>query len=338
MKTMMSRRALLTRGVAAAVLPWFALRPALAAGFVLKYGNDNPPAHPMNRRMQEASERIAKESAGRVKLQIFSNNALGGDSEMLSQLRMGALQMMTLSGNVLSTLVPVASITGMAFSFHDYDAVWRAMDGSLGAMIRASIAKAGLVAMDKPWDNGFRQITSSTRAIRTPEDLKGFKIRIPVSPVWTSTFRTLGALPISLNASEMYSALQTKVADGQENSLTIIDTYKLFEVQKYCSLTNHMWEGYWLLAHGPSWNAIPQDLREIVARHVNAAALLERADVAQRNSVLQTQLEGKGLIFNAVDTKVFKKKLASAGYYREWAKKFGAPAWTVFEKAVGGLG
>jgi tripartite ATP-independent transporter DctP family solute receptor len=337
MKNTISRRTVLAGGIAAAVLPWVGARPARAAEFVLKYGNDTPPTHPMNVRMREAAKRIAADSNGRVELQIFANNTLGGDSDMLSQLRFGALQMMTLSGNVLSTLVPVTSITGMAFSFADYQAVWAAVDGELGAMIRAAIGGVGLVAMDKCWDNGFRQITSSTRPIGTPDDLNGFKIRIPVSPVWTSTFRTLGALPISLNSSEMYSALQTHVADGQENSLPIIDTYKLYEVQKYCSLTNHMWEGFWMLVNGASWNKLPPDLRAVVAKHLNAAALAERDDIAQRNAVLQKQLEGKGLIFNSVHEPAFKAKLRAAGYYDQWAKTFGAPAWAVFEKAVGGL-
>jgi tripartite ATP-independent transporter DctP family solute receptor len=332
-----TRRTLLAGGAAATMLQWLGVRPAQAAEFVLKYGNDNPASHPMNLRLQEAAARIAAESHGRVDLQIFANSSLGGDSDMLSQLRLGALQMMTLSGNVLSTLVPEASITGMAFSFRDYDAIWKAVDGELGTMIRGAIAKVGLVTMEKCWDNGFRQITSSGRPIHTPDDLKGFKIRIPVSPVWTSTFRTLGAVPISLNASEMYSALQTKIADGEENSLTIVDTYKLYEVQKYCSLTNHMWEGYWMLANADSWNRLPVDLQGIVAKHLNAAALAERADVAQRNAMLQKQLEAKGLVFNTVDQTAFKAKLESAGYYREWAKKFGSPAWTAFEKAVGGL-
>ena len=337
MKTKNTRRGLLAGGAAATVLQALGVRPAKAAEFVLKCGNDNPASHPMNLRLQEAARNIAADSQSRVDLQIFSNNTLGGDSDMLSQIRLGALQMMTLSGNVLSTLVPAAAITGIAFSFRDYNAVWRAMDGELGMMIRGAISKVGLVALPTCWDNGFRQITSSTRPIRTPADLQGFKIRIPISPVWTSTFLTLGALPISLNASEMYSALQTKVADGQENALTIIDTYKLYEVQKYCSLTNHMWEGFWMLANASSWNRLPVDLQGIVVKHLSAAAIAERADVAGRNAMLQKQLEAKGLLFNTVDQALFKSKLESAGYYQDWAKKFGKSTWSAFESAVGRL-
>ena len=101
------------------------------------------------------------------------------------------------------------------------------MDGDLGAYIRQQIAKANLVAMDKIWDNGFRQITSSTKPINTPDDLKGFKIRVPVSPLWTSMFKAFEAAPTSINANEMYTALQTKVVDGQENPVSVVETFKL---------------------------------------------------------------------------------------------------------------
>src|SRR5918912_2743021 len=105
----------------------------------------------------------------------------------------------------------------------------------------------------KIWDNGFRQITTSTKPIQTPDDLKNFKIRVPPSPLWTSMFKALGAGPTTINFNEVYSALQTKVADGQENPLAIIDTAKLYEVQKYCSLTNHQWAGYHVAFNTAAW-------------------------------------------------------------------------------------
>ena len=110
---------------------------------------------------------------------------------MLSQLRSGALEFMTLSGLILSTFTPISSIYGIGYAWPGYKQVWAAVDGDLGALIRASIDKSGLYAFEKIWDNGFRQISSSTHPIRTPEDLKGYKIRVPVSPLWTSMFEAL---------------------------------------------------------------------------------------------------------------------------------------------------
>jgi len=334
----MKRRDFLKAGAAgaAAAMPlgsaW-----AQKAEFTYKYANNLPVTHPMNIRAKEMVEAIRTETRGRVDIQVFPNNQLGSDTDMLSQLRSGALEMFTLSGLILSTLVPATSITGIGFAFPDYDAVWKAMDGDLGAYIRAQIAKANIVPMDKIWDNGFRQITSSTRPINTAEDLKGFKIRVPVSPLWTSMFKALDAAPASINFAETYSALQTKIVDGQENPLAIIQTAKLYEVQKFCSLTNHMWDGFWFLANGKAWERLPADLRAIVAKHVNRAGENERADTEKLNATLRSDLQAKGLAFNQPKTDSFRDKLRSAGFYSEWKGKYGNEAWALLEKYSGKL-
>jgi tripartite ATP-independent transporter DctP family solute receptor len=251
-----SRRTLLKASAASAVLggigaPFVAR--AQAAEFTYKYANNLPDAHPMNARAKEMSAAIKTETNGRFDLQIFPNNQLGSDTDMLSQIRSGGVEFFTLSGLILATLVPAASINGIGFAFPDYDTVWKAMDGDLGAYIRGEITKANLVVMDKIWDNGFRETTSSSKPINHPDDFKGFKIRVPVSPLWTSMFKAFDAAPASINFSEVYSALQTKVVEGQENPLAIISTAKLYEVQKFCSLTNHMWDGFWFLANRRAW-------------------------------------------------------------------------------------
>jgi tripartite ATP-independent transporter DctP family solute receptor len=292
----------------------------------------------MNQRALQAAEKIRAESKGRMQINIFPAGQLGSDTSMLSQLRSGAIEFFTLSGPILSILVPVASINGMGFAFTDYEAVWRAMDGDLGAYVRAQIEKADLIAMEKIWDNGFRQITSSTRPIATPDDLRDFKIRVPVSPLWISMFRVFNAAPISLNFSEVYSALKNQLVEGQENPLAIISTAKLYEVQKYCSLTNHMWDGFWFLANSRAWDRLPTDLRDIVARNWNEAALAERADVAQLNASLQEDLASKGLAFNQPDPAPFREALRKAGFYSEWRYRYGEEAWAILEANVGKLG
>ena len=314
------------------------LARAQGAEFKLKFASNLPAVHPLNVRAKEAADAILKDSGGRVDIQVFPNNQLGSDTDMLSQVRSGAIDFFTLSGLILSTLVPVASINGIGFAFKDYDHVWAAMDGDLGAYVRAAIGKANLVAFDKIWDNGFRQITTSTKPIVTPSDLKGFKIRVPVSPLWTSMFKALGASPASINFSEVYSALQTKIVEGQENPLAIIQTAKLYEVQKYCSLTNHMWDGFWFLANGALWQRLPADLRAIVTKHINAAALAERDDVRRLNNTVEVELKVKGLAFNTVNTEPFRAELRNAGFYRDWKAKYGADAWSTLEKYTGTLG
>jgi tripartite ATP-independent transporter DctP family solute receptor len=335
----MKRRDFVKAGAAGAVATAIPFQGAFAqrAEFSYKYANNLPVTHPMNIRAKEMADAIRTETKGRVEIQIFPSNQLGGDTDMLSQIRSGGIQFFTLSGLILSTLVPAASITGIGFAFPDYDTVWKALDGDLGKYVRDQIAKANLVVMDRIWDNGFRQITSSSKPIVTAEDVKGFKIRVPVSPLWTSMFKALEAAPASINFAEVYSALQTKVVDGQENPLAIIATAKLNEVQKYCSLTNHMWDGFWFLANRAAWEKLPPDLRAICAKHINAAGMNERADVAALNASLQKDLATKGMVFNTARSDSFRAKLRSAGFYAEWKAKYGDEAWALLERHSGKL-
>jgi tripartite ATP-independent transporter DctP family solute receptor len=310
---------------------------AQQAEFNYKFANNLPDTHPINVRGREMAEAIKKETNGRVDVQLFPSSQLGSDTDTLSQLRSGGVEFFTLSGLILSTLVPAASINGIGFAFPDYPAVWKAMDGDLGAYIRGQINKANLVVMEKIWDNGFRQTTSSTKPIAAPEDYKGFKIRVPVSPLWTSMFKAFDASPASINFNEVYSALQTKIVEGQENPLALIATAKLYEVQKYCSLTNHMWDGYWFLANRRAWERIPADIRPIVERNINAAGMKAREDTEKLNANLQTELTTKGFVFNKPDLKPFREKLRQAGFYAEWKAKYGEEAWAILEKNAGKL-
>jgi tripartite ATP-independent transporter DctP family solute receptor len=311
-------------------------RRAKAAEFNLKYGNDLPAAHPINKRASEACDAIRAATNGRVDIQIFPNSQLGGSTDMLSQVRSGALDIFTV-GSPLANVVPVSSISSIAFAFPDFAGVWAAVDGALGAHIRQQIGTIGLVAFDKMWDNGFRQITTSNKPINTPDDLKGLKLRVPVSPLFTSMFRALGTSPTAINFVEVYTALQTKIVDGQENPLALIEAAKFYEVQKYCSLTGHMWEGFWMVANRKNWEQLPQDLRDTTARLLNEGAVKQREDMAKLNATLEAQLKEKGLTFNTVNKKPFQEALKTAGFYGEWRQKYGEDAWKILEKYSGNL-
>ena len=334
----LTRRHLLASASALAV-PALPFGAAFAqAAFTVKYGNNLPVSHPMNLRAAEMAKAINAESKGRIDFQVYPNNQLGNDTDMLSQVRSGALDYFTLSPLILGTLVPAAQISGVGFAFKDYSQVWPAMDGELGAHVRKQIAATGsLFAFEKIWDNGYRQMTTGTRPINTPDDLKGLKIRIPPSPFWVSMFKAFESSPATINFAEVYSSLQTKVVDAQENPLAIIATAKLNEVQKYCSITNHMWDGFWFLGNKKSFDRLPPDLQEIVTRNVNAAGLKERDDVKQLNDSLQADLKAKGMALNNTDAEVFRAKLRSAGFYAEWRKKFGDDSWALLEKYTGKL-
>jgi tripartite ATP-independent transporter DctP family solute receptor len=334
--SVLSRRHVL---MAASTLPLVAIRtrPVRAAEFAYKFGTNLPITHPLSARNAEAAARIKSATNGALEITLFPGSQLGTDPDMLSQVRSGALEFFTLSGLILSTLVPLSAINGVGFAFKDTKQALGAMDGDLGALVRAEVAKRGLIAFDKIFDSGFRQITTSTKPIKTPDDLAGLKIRVPPAALWTSMFKDFGASPTSISFNEVYSALQTKIADGQENPLSVIDAGKLYEVQKYCSVTNHMWDGFWLLANPRAFKKLPDDMQAIVQREFSRSSLEVREDVAKLNDSLRATLSTKNLVFNDVDPDAFRQALRKAGFYAEWKGKFGDEAWKTLEASVGAL-
>jgi tripartite ATP-independent transporter DctP family solute receptor len=331
-----TRRTLLAAG-AAVPLCGILTRRASAAEFNYKLATGQDPTHPVNIRAQEAIDRIREATGGRLDIKLFPANQLGSDTDLLTQVRNGSVEFFNLSSSILATFAPVAGIVNTGFAFPTYDAVWQAMDGELGAYIRTQIAKTPILTVSKIWDNGFRHITSSTREIRKPEDLKGFKIRVPPAPILTSLFKALDAGPAPINFNEVYSSLQTKVVDGQENPLPIIATTRLYEVQKSCSLTGHVWDGYWILGNKRAFERLPQDVREVVTREFDRSATDQRADIAKLSESLRQELTTKGLQFIDVDRAPFREALGKTSFYKEWKGKFGDEAWTHLEKISGKL-
>lgn len=327
---------MLSDATAALALPAL-VRSARSAEFNYKLGFNTPTNHPVTVQAAAMAERIRVQTDGRVDIRVFPNSQLGGDTDMLSQTRSGALEMRLIPGLVLSVLVPASSIDGIGFAFPDAAAVWRAMDGDLGARVRGQIAKAGLVVMDRTWDNGFRQVTTTTKPIITADDLEGLNVRVAVGPLRTSMFKAFGSSPTSIDSAETCAALQTRIVEAEENPPVVIDTTRLYEVQKYCSMTNHMWAGYRLLFSRTAWRSLPDDLKTVVASNADQAARDERADVARMNVGSRATLEGKGMIFNVPDRASFQAALRDAGFYEQWRASHGEEAWALLEKASGSL-
>ena len=311
--------------------------PARAAQFAYKYASNVSIDHPLNVRMKECWTAVNRETNGALEVQIFPNNQLGGDTQALQQLRSGALQFFTLDGGILQSVVPVAAIQAVGFAFTDSRQAFGAMDGALGDYVRDAIRAAGLYVHPKMWENGMRQITSSSKPIRSAADLDGFKIRTPPGALWVDLFKSLGAAPAPLNFSEVYTALQTHVFDGQENPYAIIDVGRLYEVQKYLSVTNHMWSAFHFLGNADAWKALPPNVQASVERNVAKYALLQRRDTQLRNESLAEKLVRRGMTLNRADTSGFRTKLSSSGFYTRWKATFGEKAWSLLEKTSGKL-
>ena len=330
-----TRRQILT---GAAALSVAAIHPSFAARrTVIKVGLDLEPSHPTVANLNAVATKLNSTTQGEVTLQVFPSSQLGDDTHMLSNLRSGAMQMMAIGDNILGSLVPSAAIDNIGFAFSTPQMAWKALDGAVGDVVRADIEKAGLHPMHQIWDEGFRQVTSSSKQINVPADLRGFKIRVPPSPISLSIFQSLGASPTTINAAELYTSLQTHVVDGQENPLGNIETMKLDQVQKYCSLTNHMWVGYWLLMNGQFWAGLPDAQKKVVEAAFDDQAPLQREANQKLDQSLEATLKSQGMVFAKPDTSLFQKALASSGFYKTWKAKFGTPLWGALESVTGPL-
>ncbi|MGF6771779.1 tripartite ATP-independent transporter DctP family solute receptor [Paraburkholderia sp. GAS199] len=328
------RRLVLKSGAALLAAPLVA-RFAHAAEYRIKIGSDTPPAYAMNVRIKEATERIKTRTNGRVEMNLFPNSQLGSD--MLNQVHSGSLDFFLSSSQLAVPLVPACALPGLAYGLKDTPSAFKALDGDVGAYLRGQMEKVGLFAIPAMMQGGWRQIISN-KPIKSPDDLQGFKIRVPISPMWVSQFKALGASPTPISINELYTALQTKVVDGAENYPSLLYAMKLYEIQKYLSMTNHMWDGYWILGNQRMWAAMPKDLQGVIAEEFTKSVLAQRDDMVKVDAAVPDQMTKAGITIINPDREPFRNKLKQAGYYTEWHDKFGPQAWALLEKYTGPLG
>ena len=307
--------------------------PARAAQFELRCGSNYAPDHPVTAGLKNMWASVEKETGGRVRVLFFPNSQLGGDTAMLTQLRSGALHFETINSGILQSVVPAAGINGIGFAFGSEAIACSAFDGPLGDYVRKEVAAKNLYCFRKIWNSGMREVTSSVRPIKTPDDLNGFKIRTPEAKLFVDLFKALGANPTPINFNEVYTALQTKVVDGQETPLVTIEVSRLFEVQKYLSMTNHLWAGDWLIANADTWASLGPELQGIIERNNTKYALLERQASMAQNAALAGKLTAQGLTINTTDPAQFRARLGT--FYSYWSKEFGPTLWGLLEEGVG---
>ncbi len=324
-------------GAGGSALAFGIIGKAQAAAFVFKLGHDQPVDHPHHRRSVEAADNIAKDSGGRLVVHVFPNSQLGGDTQMLSQLRSGALELLQIGGNILANVVPVAAVSGIPFAFTGYSDFWVAMDGELGTLINAQIAAKGLHPFEKSWDSGFRNVFTSGRAVRSAADMAGLKLRVPEADIQVATFKALGCSPTPVNNNELYTALQTHLVDGAEVPLSNIETARYYEVSKYISLTRHQPTPYFMLANGPAWRRLPSDLQEILTRNLNQSAVTERADIFNGETPLEATLRSQGITILEPDHDSFRDTIRKAGLYVQWRDIYGAKAFDALGETAGKL-
>ena len=211
---------------------------------------------------------------------------------------------------ITANVVPSASLSAVGFAFPDLQAAWNALDGSCGAFVRDQIQKqAGIYSFATAWDGGFKQISNSLRPIATPDDLKGLKIRVPPGPIAVSLYKTLGASPTAIDVTEQYTAAQTHLLDGADTSASLLLSSKLYEVQKYLSITNHSLIAWHLLAAPGPWQALPKNLRDLTEQSFNAAAKVNRQQEVRDFDGIVATLKSHGLQVNEPNTAPFRAAL-----------------------------
>jgi tripartite ATP-independent transporter DctP family solute receptor len=311
--------------------------PARADATTFKVSYPVPATHPQHLRMVDAAARIASASGGRLQLQLFPNGVLGGDDASVSQLRSGAIQMYVGSSGVMSTIAPDAAIEDVGFAFHTQQAALAAMDGALGDLVRKQLLDRGMYAFGKCWVNGFRQIATSTRPVKTVEDVAGLKIRTPAARLYVDMFKTLGAIPTSVSPPETYAALQTKIVDSVEVPLAIIESSRWYEPTKYLSITNHIWGNLYPVVNLEAYKALSPDLQALLNREIDRAGMQQRDDMLRLDVQLRKKLGEQGLSVNDVTDKApFQAKLAP--FYADMKHTFSGEAWALLEKHTGPLG
>jgi TRAP-type transport system periplasmic protein len=327
-----------TAGLAVASAVFLTTSRALAADFELRQFHNQPADSPLHKRLVEMWAAVKDETGGRVLVQIFpqNNQIPGGDPAALDMVVSGELDFFTLNGGSIGNLVPASNVQGLLFAFRTPDQVFGALDGDVGDYLREEMKAKGIYAVPRGcFDNGFHQITCSTHPIRSVDDLQGLKIRTPDAPIYFEAWKAMGAAPIVVNLNKMYEALKNGVAEAQTNPLAIAELMKLYEVQKYVSMTNHGWSGFNLLANWKLWQRFPADVQQAIERNAMKFARLQRADNNALNTEFRTKLAQQGMIFNDAETSSFRARLGP--YYARWKETIGRKAWSLLEAHVGTL-
>jgi tripartite ATP-independent transporter DctP family solute receptor len=314
-------------------------RTAGAAEFTFTQYHNQTASSPLHRRLSEMWAAVGKETGGRVETRIFpeNNKLAGSDPGALKMLVSGEIQFFTLMGGILGNVVPVAEVQQVPFAFRSAAHAHRAMDGALGQYLRQEMAAKGIRGFAVgAFDNGMRQVGGTARPITRPADLKGLKMRIPAGKMFEDTFKAFGAQPVTVNSSGIYAALKSGEVDAQENPLAYMELFRHYEVMKYVSMTNHMWSGFNLLAHLPTWNRLPADIQMVIERNAARSVALQRTDQEAANAAARTNLAKHGLAFNDVDPAPFRAGLS--GVYATWKQALGTRCWSLLEAESGRLG
>jgi len=253
-----------------------------AAEYVIKFSHVVSPNTPKGKAADYFAKRVQELSHGRIKVIVYPNSQLCGDKVVLRKLKFNAVQMAAPSFSKFTGLVPQLALFDLPFLFNDENHLHKVLDGEVGKKLLQMVNDKGYVALAY-WDNGFKQLTDSKRPLIKPEDARGLKFRVMSSKVLIAQFEALDAIPVVLPFSEVYSALQQGVVDGQENTISNIYTKKFYEVQNYMTISNHGYLGYMVVMSKTFWKKLPNDLKQVIKQAIKEATAKERVWAKELN-------------------------------------------------------
>ena len=268
-----------------------------------------------------ANERLK----GKVEVQVFPNSQLYTDKKVLDALSTGSVEMAAPSTAKFTSWVPQLQLFDLPFLFKNSDVLYQTMDGEIGKKLFRMLGKKNMLGLAM-WDNGFKQIGNNMREIRKPSDAGGIKYRIMSSKVLESQFKAVGGNPLVMPFSEVYSALEQGVIDGQENTWSNIYSKKFHEVQKYITETNHGYLGYMVVTNAQFWNHLPKDVR------AELEAILKEVTAWIRVNALKINMDQKAKVIEAGTTKVTELTEAEKDEFRKAFK----PVHNQFRDVIGG--
>jgi tripartite ATP-independent transporter DctP family solute receptor len=293
-----------------------------AKRIVLKVAHNGNERHPFQKGFEEFKRILEAETKGVVEVQIFPGAQLGSEQEATQMVKLGLLAAnASAAAGGLATSVPEAELFNLPFIFRDLDHCYRVIDGPVGQDLARIIEKKLNCVVLGFWFSGIRNVWNSKRPVRTPDDLKGIKIRVIASPIVIETFNLLGAQATPMAFGELYSALQTKVVDGAETDDLDLLYEKFYEVTKYVSRTNHMYVVVGLIFSRKIFDKLPPDVQAVVVKAGRASVTAEREGMAALTATALDELKARGLEFNEVERSLFREKTERV--YERNAKRVG---------------
>ncbi len=284
---------------------------AHAEAIKLKLGHVASTDEPYHKAAEKFAELVNKNTGGAVQVELFPNSLLGGQRELLEGLQLGSVDITLTTAAVLSSFLPKTQVLELPFMFRDRDHVYKVVDGPLAKDIYAGDEGKKLKIIDT-WENGFRNITNDVRPVATPDDMKGIKIRVMENKMYINMFKALGANPTPMARGELFTGLQTKVVDAQENPLGQIYTSRFYEVQKYLTLSSHTYSPEVVVFSLASWKKIPTSHQDAILKASAEARKYNRELSASMDKVYVDKVKEKGMkvtVLNAQQVAAFQEKM-----------------------------